>query len=124
MKRSVDPERRAAAAARRLPPIHGLRALEAAARHRSYSRAAEELAVTHGAVSQQIRRLEIELEAQLFERRGNEMIPTADARRLAGEVRRSFELLRHAVAEFACPSCWRFRPEPTSSCGSTTDAPT
>ena len=54
----------------RLPPFFALRALEAAARHRSYSRAAVELSVTHGAVSQQIRRLEAELGARLFERRG------------------------------------------------------
>jgi LysR family glycine cleavage system transcriptional activator len=45
----------------RLPPFLTLTALEAAARHRSYSRAARELHVTHGAVSQQIRKLEDEL---------------------------------------------------------------
>ncbi|WP_374574368.1 LysR family transcriptional regulator [Phenylobacterium sp. J367] len=85
----------------RLPPFFALRALEAAARHRSYSRAAEELAVTHGAVSQQIRKLEEELGARLFERRGNAMIPTAEAERLAKEVGRGLGVLQNAVAEFA-----------------------
>ena len=59
----------------RLPPFFALRALAAAARRRSYSRAAEDLSVTHGAVSQQIRRLEAELGATLFVRKGNAMIP-------------------------------------------------
>lgn len=85
----------------RLPPFFALRALEAAARHRSYSRAAQELAVTHGAVSQQIRRLEAELGARLFERRGNAMIPTPEAERLAGEVGRAMDILRNAVGAFA-----------------------
>lgn len=85
----------------RLPPFFALRALEAAARHRSYSRAAEELSVTHGAVSQQIRRLEADLGARLFERRGNAMIPTAEAERLAGEVGRALDVLKNAVASFA-----------------------
>lgn len=84
----------------RLPPFFALRALEAAARRRSYSRAAEELAVTHGAVSQQIRKLEAELNARLFERRGNSMIPTAAAERLAGEVGQALAILRGAVAAF------------------------
>ena len=88
-------------AAPRLPPFFALRALEAAVRHRSYSRAAEELAVTHGAVSQQIRRLEAELAARLFERRGNAMIPTADADRLAREVRRGLDILHTAVGDFS-----------------------
>jgi LysR family glycine cleavage system transcriptional activator len=85
----------------RLPPFFALRALEAAARHRSYSRAAEELAVTHGAVSQQIRKLEEELGARLFERRGNAMMPTAEAERLAAEVGRAHDILKNAVASFA-----------------------
>lgn len=85
----------------RLPPFFALRALHAAARHRSYSRAAQELSVTHGAVSQQIRRLEAELGARLFERRGNTMIPSPEAARLAGEVGRAMDLLQNAVDEFA-----------------------
>jgi LysR family glycine cleavage system transcriptional activator len=84
----------------RLPPFFALRALEAAARHRSYSRAAEELSVTHGAVSQQIRRLEVELGARLFARTGNNMAPTPEALRLAGEVGRGLDILRNAVARF------------------------
>lgn len=86
---------------RRLPPFFALRALEAAARHGSYSRAAQELAVTHGAVSQQIRRLEAELGARLFERRGNGMVPTAAAQRLARRVGQGLDVLQNAVAEFA-----------------------
>jgi LysR family glycine cleavage system transcriptional activator len=85
---------------RRLPPFFALRALEAAARHRSYSRAAEELSVTHGAVSQQIRRLEAELGAQLFARRGNAMVPTPAAQHLAGEIGRGLDVLQEAVAQF------------------------
>lgn len=84
----------------RLPPFFALRALEAAARRRSYSRAAEELSVTHGAVSQQVRRLEAELGARLFERRGNAMIPTPAAERLAGEVAQALAIMREAVAVF------------------------
>ena len=85
---------------RRLPPFFALRALEAAARHRGYSRAADELSVTHGAVSQQIRRLETELGVRLFERRGNAMVPTPAAQDLADEVGRGLDVLRNAVAKF------------------------
>lgn len=86
---------------KRLPPFFALRALEAAARRRSYSNAARELGVTHGAVSQQIRRLEAELGSRLFERRGNEMIPTPKAARLAEGVARGLAVLQEAVDEFA-----------------------
>jgi LysR family glycine cleavage system transcriptional activator len=83
----------------RLPPFLTLTALEAAARHRSYSRAARELHVTHGAVSQQIRKLEDELGAKLFLRQGNSMIPTATGARLAGQVTMALATLRLAVEE-------------------------
>ena len=54
---------------RRLPPLNALRAFEAAARHQSFSAAAEELHVTHGAVSHQVKALEEWLGIPLFERR-------------------------------------------------------
>lgn len=86
---------------KRLPPYFALRALEAAARHQSYSRAAKELAVTHGAVSQQIRRLEAELGARLFRRQGNGMIPLPAAARLAERIAAAQAILSDAVQEFA-----------------------
>jgi LysR family transcriptional regulator, glycine cleavage system transcriptional activator len=45
---------------RRLPPLNALKAFEAAARHESFTRAAEELLVTQGAVSHQVKALEEE----------------------------------------------------------------
>jgi len=54
---------------RRLPPLNALRAFEAAARHESFTEAAEELHVTHGAISHQVKALEGWLGIALFERR-------------------------------------------------------
>ncbi|WP_296818811.1 transcriptional regulator GcvA [Brevundimonas sp.] len=81
-----------------LPPFSALRALEAAARLRSYSRAADELFVTHGAVSHQIRALEQRYGVKLFRREGNEMVPTAAAARLARAVAEASDLLTSGVA--------------------------
>ncbi|MGA0569970.1 LysR substrate-binding domain-containing protein [Variovorax sp. VNK109] len=53
---------------RRLPPLLALRAFEAAGRHMSFSKAAEELNVTQGAISRQIKLLEEFLKAPLFRR--------------------------------------------------------
>ena len=54
---------------RRLPPLNSLRVFEAAARHLSFTRAAEELFVTQAAVSHQIKALEEFLSLKLFRRR-------------------------------------------------------
>jgi LysR family glycine cleavage system transcriptional activator len=54
--------------ARRLPSLNALKAFEAAARHESFTRAAEELSVTQGAVSHQVKALELELGIRLFDR--------------------------------------------------------
>lgn len=86
---------------KRLPAFFALRALEAAARRRSYSRAAEELGVTHSAVSQHIRGLEADLGVRLFDRCGNQMEPSAAALRLAGAVVRASDILLDAVAAFS-----------------------
>lgn len=65
------------------PPFAALRAVEAATRHKSFTWAARELNITHSAVSQSIRRLEADLGATLFERRGGAMQPSDAAMRLA-----------------------------------------
>ncbi|HVO87986.1 MAG TPA: transcriptional regulator GcvA [Casimicrobiaceae bacterium] len=63
--------------ARRLPPLNSLRAFEAASRHSSFTRAAQELFVTQGAISRHVASLEAWLKVQLFARtpRGIELTP-------------------------------------------------
>lgn len=82
---------------RTIPPLQALRALEAAARRRSFSRAAEELHLTHSAISHHLRALEAELGVELFKRVGSQMIPTAAGAQLADRVRRSLDDLRDAL---------------------------
>src|SRR6516162_7357876 len=53
---------------RRLPPLNALKAFEAAARHESFTQAAEELCVTQGAVSHQVKALEAAIGIKLFNR--------------------------------------------------------
>ncbi len=65
---------------RRLPPLNAVRAFEAAARHRSFTKAALELHVTQGAVSHQVKLLEQWLEMPLFERFGHSLTLTAQGR--------------------------------------------
>lgn len=66
--------------ARRLPPLNALRAFEAAARHESFTRAAEELCVTQGAVSHQVKALEAELGIKLFNRERQRLVITEAGR--------------------------------------------
>jgi LysR family transcriptional regulator, glycine cleavage system transcriptional activator len=66
--RMWDPSDRCRAMSYRLPPLNGLRAFEAAARHLSFKRAADELCVTAGAISQQVKALETSLGVLLFRR--------------------------------------------------------
>jgi LysR family glycine cleavage system transcriptional activator len=65
---------------RRLPPLNALRVFEAAARHESFTRAAEELYVTQGAVSQQVKALETTLGVKLFLRERQRLALTAAGR--------------------------------------------
>ena len=64
----------------RLPPLNTLKAFEAAARHESFTRAAEELFVTQGAVSQQVKALESGLGLKLFNRERQRLIITEAGR--------------------------------------------
>src|SRR2546422_6589578 len=65
---------------RRLPPLNALKAFEAAARHESFTRAAEELCVTQGAVSHQVKALEAELGLKLFNRERQRLVITEAGR--------------------------------------------
>jgi LysR family glycine cleavage system transcriptional activator len=84
--------------ARHLPPLSTLRSFEAAARLLSFSKAAEELHVTHGAVSRAIRHLEEHLGVELFKRktRAVELTPTGIT--YAAAVRDTLERLAAATA--------------------------
>lgn len=70
----------------RLPPLTTLRAFEAAARLGSFSRAAEEISVTHSAVSHQVRALERALGTPLFQRNGKRVSLTEAGKHLASRV--------------------------------------
>ena len=74
-----------------LPPFTALAAFEAAARHLSFKTAAEELSVTPGAVSHQIKALEGELGVQLFLRRHRGVELTSDGEALQDTLAKSFQ---------------------------------
>ena len=82
---------------RKLPPLSTLRAFEAAARLESFSRAADEISVTHGAVSHQMRSLERELGAPLFMRSGRRVVLTNVGRHFAERVRAALQELGEAA---------------------------
>lgn len=82
---------------RRLPPLATLRAFEAAARHVSFKRAAEELAVTPTAISHQIRSLEDVLGQRLFERRTRHVAMTTAGQILYAPLRAGFDTIAEAV---------------------------
>src|SRR5437764_7409644 len=71
----------------RLPPLNALKAFEAAARHESFTRAAEELFVTQGAVSHQVKGLEVELGLKLFNRERQGLALTEAGREYLAVVR-------------------------------------
>ncbi len=70
----------------RLPPLNAIKAFEAAARLGSFTRAAQELNVTHGAVSRQVRLLEDWLGARLFSRTSRNAVPTQAGKDLLAEA--------------------------------------
>ncbi|MBC6404306.1 MAG: LysR family transcriptional regulator [Rhodospirillales bacterium] len=73
-----------------LPPLTALATFEAAARHGSFKRAAQELNVTPSAISHQIKALEQELGLPLFQRSVGGMLPTLEGRQLQAVLERGF----------------------------------
>ena len=75
----------------RLPPLNALKAFEAAARYESFTRAAEELCVTQGAVSHQVKALEAELGSSSSIVSGSASIITEAGRDYLEVVRDAFD---------------------------------
>lgn len=88
---------------RRLPGTTALLALEAAARHQSFARAAQELSLTEGAISRQIAKLESQLGVRLFHRVGNRVELSEPGARYAADMREALDLIerktRQLIAE-------------------------
>ncbi len=78
---------------RRLPSLNALKAFEAAARHGSFTRAAEELHVTQGAVSHQVKALELELGLKLFRRARQRLVISDAGKSYLEVVRDAFDRL-------------------------------
>jgi LysR family glycine cleavage system transcriptional activator len=80
----------------RLPPLSAVRAFEAAARHQSFTRAAQELGMTQAAVSYQIKVLEDRIGVPLFTRLPRQVLLTPAGRHLAPAIGEAFEIMRAA----------------------------
>src|SRR5689334_10838596 len=94
----------------RLPPLAGLRAFEAAARHMSFKRAADELCVTAGAVSQHVKTLEDALGVELFRRKARSVELTAAGTKYLPRISEAFEMISEAT-ETSAPALrsWKLR---------------
>jgi len=87
--------------AARLPPLSSLRAFEAAARLESFSRAAEEIHVTHGAISHQVKALEDLVGVPLFARNGRRVKLSAEGKALADRFRAVLRDINDAMESVA-----------------------
>jgi LysR family glycine cleavage system transcriptional activator len=83
---------------RSLPSLQTLKCFEAAARLGSFTLAAEELCITHSAISHQIRGLEKAIGQPLFKRVGNRMVLTLAGNTLSVETRRALDYLNQAYS--------------------------
>lgn len=88
----------------RLPPLNALRAFEAAARRLSFTKAAEELSVTPGAISQHIRQLEDYAGTPLFKRTGRSVLLTDAAQAALPMVRDAFDQIAEAGRLMQAPA--------------------
>jgi LysR family glycine cleavage system transcriptional activator len=102
--------------ARKLPPLNAIRAFEAAGRHVSFTRAAVELNVTHGAVSRQVGLLESWLGTSLFRRSASQLALTEAGRLYLAEVTATLDRLAVAsmhMRDQAAPTALRISAPPT-----------
>ncbi|WP_346795459.1 LysR family transcriptional regulator [Halomonas sp. Bachu 37] len=81
-----------------MPPLGALRAFEATARLGSVTAAADELSVTHGAVSRQLKSLDKHFGVALFAKAGRGLVLTHHGERLQGGVSEAFSRLRNSCA--------------------------
>jgi DNA-binding transcriptional LysR family regulator len=87
-----------------LPPLNALRAFESAARHLSFTRAADELHVTQAAISHQVKALEERLGVKLFRRLPRRLLLTDEGQALLPDLRDAFNRLTLAVERISARS--------------------
>lgn len=101
---------------RKLPPLNAVRAFEAAARHVNFTKAGEELHVTHGAVSRQVAQLEAWLGHALFRRTSSQVVLTKGGKSYLAEVTAALDRLAVASAALkdqAAPTALGINAPPT-----------
>ncbi len=89
---------------KRLPPLNALRVFDAAARHLSFTKAAEELFVTQAAVSHQIKSLEDFLGLKLFRRRNRSLLLTEEGQSYYLDIKEIFSALNDATRKLQARS--------------------
>ncbi|MDU8913429.1 LysR substrate-binding domain-containing protein [Aestuariicoccus sp. MJ-SS9] len=88
---------------RLLPPLNALRAFEAAGRLGSFTKAAEELNVSHSAISRHVRGLEDRLNVHLFQARNTGVALTDQGRAYLAEITPAFDLISQATEALSVP---------------------
>ncbi|MBS9424950.1 transcriptional regulator GcvA [Photorhabdus noenieputensis] len=89
---------------KRLPPLNALRVFDAAARHLSFTKAAEELFVTQAAVSHQMKSLEDFLGLKLFRRRNRSLLLTEEGQSYYLDIKEIFTAINEATRKLQARS--------------------
>jgi len=89
---------------RKLPPLNSLKAFEAAARSNSFTIAADELLVSQGAISKQIKNLESYLGIPLFKREHQKILLTNKAKLYLPAIRAALEMIENSTDEIISSS--------------------
>ncbi len=89
---------------KRLPPLNALRVFDAAARHLSFTKAAEELFVTQAAVSHQMKSLEDFLGLKLFRRRNRSLLLTEEGQSYYLDIKEIFSAINDATRKLQARS--------------------